>query len=715
MVIVDLCILFILIATLTFKFMRYILPIILASVSIMMRAQTFVTDTIVANELKEVVIEAPKVVYKADMDAYYPSQSAVENAKNGVQLLSNLMIPSISVTEALGTITSDGKPVQVRINGRVATVDQVRNLLPETIKRVEWIENPGLRYKDAHTVINFVVQNPEEGGSLMLDAFPALNIAWGEYRANGKFNSGRSQFEVGAYFKLVENLKTYRDYIETFTYPDGTSTTRKETPRGGRADDTFGSLRLNYNYIKPDTTVFVIDLHFWQNFNDRNKFMGLMSSSNGAADILLTDESGNKGSTPSMSVYLEQHLAHSQTLVVDANSQFYFGRSYSDYIEENPEWSSVSSAPITDIHTNIKDRNQAYAIEADYIKKWKTSHLVAGASYTANRNRSLYENLDGQIFHQRQDNIYFFAEYFHRINQLTLSAGLGAQNTDILFIEKKLGSNSWNLRPQASVAYFINQKHNLKLNLESWQASPSLAETNPIPQQIDGFQWRIGNPYLRTSGSYQLVLRYNFQIPRVYGQLGACAFISINDITPLLEWQGDKLITMYENSRGLQSQLIFLSSQIEIIPSWLKASGYIEWKPERMRGTGYTLTNRAWSGNVDVQVTHWGFTLRGQYYRARRILWGEKISWGEEVNMIDLSYNMNAWMFSAGCIMPFGRYDRGSKSLNHWNTNEQHTRLDMRVPYLRVSYNLQWGRQKRGANKLIDAGGSVNQSTAGGR
>lgn len=56
------------------------------------------TDTIAAQQLQEVVIQAPRVINKADMDIYYPSQSAVDNSKNGVQLLSNLMIPSLSVT-----------------------------------------------------------------------------------------------------------------------------------------------------------------------------------------------------------------------------------------------------------------------------------------------------------------------------------------------------------------------------------------------------------------------------------------------------------------------------------------------------------------------------------------------------------------------------------------------------------------------------------------
>ena len=53
-------------------------------------------DTVKTHELNEVVIKAPKVIRKADMDVYYPSRSAVDNSKNGVQLLNNLMIPSLT-------------------------------------------------------------------------------------------------------------------------------------------------------------------------------------------------------------------------------------------------------------------------------------------------------------------------------------------------------------------------------------------------------------------------------------------------------------------------------------------------------------------------------------------------------------------------------------------------------------------------------------------
>lgn len=140
-------------------------------------AQTVTADSIATRELQEIVIEAPKVIRKADMDVYHPSKSAVDNSKNGMQLLNNLMIPSLSVSDALGRITAAGQSVQVRINGRTATIDQVRALLPETIRRVEWMDNPGLRYGGANYVLNFIVANPTLGGSLQLSARPALNTA----------------------------------------------------------------------------------------------------------------------------------------------------------------------------------------------------------------------------------------------------------------------------------------------------------------------------------------------------------------------------------------------------------------------------------------------------------------------------------------------------------------------------------------------------------
>lgn len=674
-------------------------------------AQSELTDSIETQQLHEVVIEAPRVVRKADMDVFYPSSSAVGNSKNGMQLLNNLMIPSLTVNEVLGSVQASGESVQIRINGRVASIDQVKALLPETIKRVEWMDNPGLRYGGANYVLNFIVTNPTVGGSFQGQARPALNEAWGFYMADAKFNVGRSQWEIYASTKVTENLKIYRDYKETFTFPDGNSLTRKETALGGHIDNTLPYYFASYSYTKPDTTVFVAQLTNQQHANNRTVYNGLLSLSNGDDDLLLTEEFGDKGNYPSLSLYLQQNFAHSQMLVVDFEASMYFGRSWSDYIERLPG----ATANLTDIHTDIRDRNQAYAIEADYIKNWTNSRLTAGTSYNANRNRSEYRNLDGQIFHQRQDKVYFFAEYFRRFGKWSATAGMGMQYTDFLFKESDRSNHSWNIRPKATLTYSLNPNHTFRLNFTSWQSAPSLAETNIVPQQIDGFQWRIGNQNLKTSSSYMLTFQYGFNLPRVSGSFGIRAFTSPNAITPLLLWEGDRLVTTYENSRGLQNLSFFMAPQIDIIPGWMRVSGYLQYRAERMRGTGYALHNGAWSGNASLQLMHWGFLLSGMYVRSQRDLWGEKISWGEDLNMIDLSYNWKSWQFAAGIFMPFGKYDQGSESLSKWNNNEQHMRLDMRMPYISISYNVQWGRQKRGVHKLVNADAKTDASTAGGR
>lgn len=692
--------------------MRRIINVLLAVLSVLICfAQTEIEDSLQIEELQEVVIEAPRVIRKSDMDVYHPSKSAVEHSANGMQLLNNLMIPTLTVNDALGSVQAAGQSVQIRINGREATIEQVRAILPETIKRVEWIDNPGLRYGGANYVLNIIVVNPTLGGSFQTFGRQALNTAWGDYMADIKLNNGKSQWDIGAQFKLTDNIEGSRQYKETFTYVDGNSLTRTESPKGGTLDNTYGNSWITYSYIKPDTTIFIAELSAKRRFADLYEYHGQMSLSDGSDDILLTDASGGNGTTPSLSLYWQQNFRNDQMLIFNVTGSIYYGRTWSHYVERQ----SPLNTAINDISTDISDRNQAYAVEADYVKNWSNSRLTVGATYSANRNRACYDNLDGQIFHQRQDKVYVYGEYYHRLDNWTATVGLGAQYTDFLFRETNEGNHSWSARPQATITYSPNSNHNFRLNFTSWQSAPSLAETNIVPQQLDGFQWRVGNQDLKTSTSYMLTFRYGFNLPRLSGSFGVRAFTSPNAITPYLYWENDRLITSYENSKGLQNLSFFFAPQIEIIPDWFMASGYVQFRRERMRGTDYKFYNSNWSGYVSLQLMHWGFNLSGAYTRAQRDLWGEKLSWGEDVSIIDLSYNWKSWQFGAGVVMPFGRYDQGQKSLSKWNKNEQHMRINMRWPYISISYNLQWGRQKRGAQKLFDVEAEADRSKAGGR
>ena len=663
-------------------------------------------DSIPIYDLQEIHVNADMMVRKADMAIYHPSKTIMEQSSNGLQVLAFLSIPSLMVDDVMDKISAYGEDVQIRINGRIAGVEQVRALQPESIKRVEWIDNPGLRYNGANYVLNIIVTNQSLGGSLMASVQPMFNAIFGHYNLDLKLNNGRSQWNIGSYFKPCLTTNVHRNYHETFTFPDGETSVRTENPVGGKVKNSQGWINIGYSYIKPDTTIFYARLSAWSDIDNLARFYGEMNISNETERIKLFNETSGKGITPSLSLYLEQHFPHNQTLVVDCNSSIFTGYSGSIYKESLPE----TDYYLTDINTHIKDFNQAYGFQANYIKDWGKNKLTTGFQYVANRNRSKYKYLDNAVFHQNQDKVCFFAEYYQRLGNFYLTGGLGAQYTSFLFKESDQGNSSWNLRPQASISYSLNGGHQFRVNFTSWQTSPSLSETNITPQQIDGFQWNVGNPYLKTFNSYKLDFRYSFKLWRITGNFNVAASTSPDAIAPYLYWDNNKLITSYENSIGKQGLSFSIAPQIQIIPQWLTLSGYLEYLNERTQGTGYKLYNHNWNGNIQAVVTHWNFSFIIQYEKARRSLVGEKLFWGEDFSVISLAYKWKDLQIGTLIFMPFGTYDQGSKMLSKWNTNEYHLRLDLRMVGIQLNYNFQWGRQKQSVNKLIDSAVTVEKS-----
>ncbi len=151
------------------------------------------------------------------------------------------------------------------------------------------------------------------------------------------------------------------------------------------------------------------------------KMEGVMSMSDASSDINIKDINDNIHHSPRLNFYIEQHLERRQTLVLDMSANLDLSHSERFYTEV-PEGQTT---PSVDINTDIRDRSFGFAAEADYIKEWDASRLTAGASYSASRTRSKYINLDNKIFHQRQDKVYAFAEYMHRIGHVSLTAGVG--------------------------------------------------------------------------------------------------------------------------------------------------------------------------------------------------------------------------------------------------------------------------------------------------
>lgn len=661
--------------------------------------------------LGEITVSAPKVIHKADMDVYYPSKSVVEASQNGFSLINNMMIPTLNVNDMLGTVRTDGQDVQIRINGRQASVDELRTLNPTTIKRLEWIDDPGVRYGEAVAVLNVITVNPDAGGSLMVRAMPALYRPWGNAYADLKLNNGRSQFEIGLFGRYCNRMSAYREYSETFTMADGTSLTRTETPVDGYVSQTGMNPYFSYSYVNPDKTTVWTYVEFNKRWPTTRSNTGILTLSQGGGQIMLHEVSSDSEVRPKLSVYLEQRLANKQTLAFDVSASLSNNRSGHDYRETGMSAGDV----ITDISTRLRERQHKLNVEADYIRQFNSSRVTGGVKYSGQWTTQRRET--GAESSRTQQTAYLFGEYFQKIGKFNITAGVGAQYLRLGFEEGKRGHSSWSWQPRLTLNWNIAPHSKIRASFSGRTSAPSASQTDSQWQQIDGFQYQIGNRDLRSYAVYKAQLRYSFSFWRVQGSLDGRWSRAPRAIAPFMEWHDGRLVTAFENSRGSTTLQFTASAQVDIIPKYIVAKGSLRYYRGHTAGTGYSHNCNAWSGDVALMCSWRNFTLTASYEVNPSTLSGETIQSGERISIVQLAYRWKDFFFEAGMFMPFSHYSMSSESLNRYNTNRNLLRSNSfdRMAVVSVSYNLSWGRQRKAVSRKIEDSEETETSKAAGR
>jgi len=106
--------------------------------------------------LKDVTVTANAVIQKSDRKVIIPSDAQIKASNSGVTLLRNLQLSRIIINPISNSITvPGGDAVQLRINGIEVTMAEVVALIPEDIIRIEYHDEPGMRYNGAAPVIDY--------------------------------------------------------------------------------------------------------------------------------------------------------------------------------------------------------------------------------------------------------------------------------------------------------------------------------------------------------------------------------------------------------------------------------------------------------------------------------------------------------------------------------------------------------------------------------
>ena len=170
-------------------------------------------------DLGEVVVKSSYLTREGDHILAIPTKEQRKHAVTGYDLLSNLMIPGVSVERSTGRVTTPNGAATLYIDGREVDFREVQSLRPKDVSRVEYFDVPTGKYaKDAYA-INIIMKPLNNGGYTQLDASQNVGYLYGDYNLISKFVTGTKSLNLWAGYSL-KNPKSSMDENETFIFPD---------------------------------------------------------------------------------------------------------------------------------------------------------------------------------------------------------------------------------------------------------------------------------------------------------------------------------------------------------------------------------------------------------------------------------------------------------------------------------------------------------------
>ncbi|MBR5855573.1 MAG: carboxypeptidase-like regulatory domain-containing protein [Paludibacteraceae bacterium] len=213
-----------------------------------------------ATELGEVVVESQAVIQKVDRQILLPSKEQMQASSDGVSLLQNLQIPRIVISPIDNSVkTLSDESVQLRINSVEASTADVKAINPKDIIRIEYHDQPGVRYNGAAAVVDYIVKHRDTGGSLMLAGTNGLTLPGiDNYYLAGKVHFGKSSLQAVATYAPYDIYWT-RTNNETYHFSTG-KIENNEVGEPTRYKTYPVNVSLNYNWTNGDKNMLNIRL-----------------------------------------------------------------------------------------------------------------------------------------------------------------------------------------------------------------------------------------------------------------------------------------------------------------------------------------------------------------------------------------------------------------------------------------------------------------------
>lgn len=667
---------------------------------------SLVSDT----ELEEIVVTGSSKRYEVNRQILIPTKAVSDISNNAWTLIKNMQLSRIRINPITNEITTDnGGAVLLQINGAPAERAEIMNLKAKDIIRIEYLDQPGVRYQAA-TVINYIVKQREQGGYLMASANQNIDkYGIGQYTLAGNYNWSKSQLGV-----VLDYNRSYvqwtRENEYTYALPEG-DVKRVETGIPTLYNDQAVKASVKYTLSEPDKYLFSATFrnHFNTVPNQFSDRQGYATTSNSKQETFFQDFSTWKENTPSLDLYYQRNLKNKQLLIFNVVGTLIDSKSTHDYnelIDDNPSYT---------IHSAIDGTKRSIIAEAVYEKDFEDMGMFnAGVRYNQSRTENDYSGDVISNVNLNYAESYLFADYTYRKSGFSLNTGISGKYT--YYKQGDKDYKRFNPQPRLLAQYRFKNNMSLRYRFNMDVSSPSLSDLNDVDQEIDKWQIKRGNPFLQNSTEYSQSLMYSYNNKYFDVELIGAYTYADNPIYETVFVENNRIVNTIENQKDWQRIQVQSTFNIHPIGQYISLQLRPRFSRYMMHGNNYTHTYNNWALYATLVASYGRWFLNAQVETRHNTLEGETITYGQNFHMIGAGYNADKWNLSAGLFLPFSKdYSQATRNLSKAATSYSnvHSNDFQALVYVAASINLDFGKRKNAQRQRInnqDTGSGVLQS-----
>ena len=453
-------------------------------------------------EMKEVTVEAARVTKKIDGMLIVPSDAQREAATDGYSLLAKLSLPRIRVDEVMRTIvplTNNGT-VQLRLNGTLASKEDLLSLDPKLVKNIDFIDNPGVRYGDGiGYVIDIRTKRNTTGYVLGADLSNSVTTVNGGNTLYTKYNHKNSELAL-TFTSLYKDQHGFRSSESAdYTLNNGSHYLVSRNQTAGRSRRFGNQFEIKYSLADSATYVFQANLS-----------VGGGNTPGNYADFVYRDGTIEKSFrtinvssdfSPTLDLYFFHQLGNHQSITANV-----VGSSiYTDKRGYNGEEG--------DYAYEVNGRTWSLESEAIYENKLKPFTLSAGLNHSMTFTNNEYTGDVSALNKMRRGELYLFSEVKGRWKRIGYSAGIGVANKT--YSQENYSFDYWTFRPELTLNYDILTGLNARYTFETYRSESSYAMVSDARIRDNSREWKVGNPNLQPSRVIKNIIDVSYNGRRV--------------------------------------------------------------------------------------------------------------------------------------------------------------------------------------------------------